>query len=54
MVNSDESMKPHGTRTAQKLSIKRNADSVVGINMVDIDVANRANNMAQHDLGQQR
>jgi kinesin family protein C1 len=50
MVNSDGSIKPRDTRTAPKLSIKRNADGksfVDGINMVDIDVTNRTNGMAQ-------
>ncbi len=50
MVNSDGSMKPRDTRTAQELSIKRNSDGrsfVDGINMVDIDVANKINGMAQ-------
>ena len=50
MVNSDGSIKPRDARTGPKLSIKRNADCksfVDGINMVDIDVANRTNGMAQ-------
>jgi kinesin family protein C1 len=50
MVNSDGSIKPRDARTAPKLSIKRNADGksfVDGINMVDIDVTNRTNGMAQ-------
>ena len=50
MVNTDGSTRPRDARTAPKLSIKRNADGrsfVDGINMVDIDVACRANGMAQ-------
>jgi kinesin family protein C1 len=50
MVNSDGSIKPRDATTGLKLSIKRNADGksfVDGINMVDIDVANRTNGMAQ-------
>jgi kinesin family protein C1 len=50
MVNTDGSTRPRDARTAPKLSIKRNAEGrsfVDGINMVDIDVACRANGMAQ-------
>ena len=52
MVNSDGSIKPGNARTRPKLSIKTNAEGrrfVDGINMVDIDVVNRANAMTQFD-----
>lgn len=50
MVNPDGSTKSRDARTGPKLSIKRDAEGrsfVDGINMVDIDVANRTNGMAQ-------
>ncbi|KAL7534399.1 hypothetical protein ACHAXR_005847 [Thalassiosira sp. AJA248-18] len=50
MMNSDGSMKSRESRTATKLSIKRNAEGksfVDGINMVDIDVGNKSNGLAQ-------
>jgi kinesin family protein C1 len=52
MVNTDGSARPRDARTAPKLSIKRNAEGrlfVDGINMVDIDVVNKANAMTQLD-----
>jgi kinesin family protein C1 len=50
MMNSDGTMRPRDSRTASKLSIKRNADGksyVDGINMVDIDVEDRTNGIEQ-------
>ncbi len=50
MVNSDGSTMQRDTRTAPKLAIKRNLEGksyVEGINMVDIDVENKTNGIAQ-------
>ncbi|KAL7522046.1 hypothetical protein ACHAWX_006739 [Stephanocyclus meneghinianus] len=50
MMNSDGSIKPRDARTANKLSIKRNAEGksfVDGINLVDIDVENKSVGLEQ-------
>ncbi len=50
MVNSDGSTRQRDTRPAPKLAIKRNLEGksyVEGINMVDIDVENKTNGIAQ-------
>lgn len=50
MVNSDGSTRQRDTRSAPKLAIKRNLEGksyVDGINMVDIDVQNKASGIAQ-------
>ncbi|KAL9184362.1 hypothetical protein ACHAXT_002448 [Thalassiosira profunda] len=50
MMNADGSVKNRDARTATKLSIKRNAEGksfVDGINMVDIDVEDKAKGLSQ-------